>query len=495
LDILREFSGLRVQTYVRRKNFLVARLTRETEILSNKARFILMVVKGELELRRRKKAELLQELKQLKFTPMSQLDAIMKGKTTLKESDEISATTDGTTDKTEYDYLLNMNLWSLTFEKVEEIRKQLEVKKEELEVLKATTIETMWDRDLEALSVALDDLDKADDEEAMAAQQAAEGRKRKRGGAGRGRTAPTPQLAQVNPLARAAAGKLRDEFLDRPLKTAEAGPEVQKVVWGSGATPTPASASRTNQPAPPKRLKLGAADASPSDSSVDLTGAGGLLSRLMNKQESSTGVGSEDLLGNLKVGGLGQTNRGARMESTGSSPLDFMDLTGSAPRTSAPSRAGLDSASGRDLNESATRKAGLLFSTPTGTAGATGQSAGGLRSRLRLMEPGAEASATTRPPGAGQTHGGLSALLSSSRAAAPQSKATDSVLLDSDDDVPLARLGGGGGGGPDTETPLCRSVGSGGGPDAQGQGSGPQPAKRRRKLRIVDDDDDEDFVL
>merc|ERR1719412_2645323 len=80
LDILHEFVTLRKKMYDKRKAYLMAKLNREKEILSNKARFILMVVKGELELRKRKKAALLKELKQLGFTPMSKLNDIMKGK-------------------------------------------------------------------------------------------------------------------------------------------------------------------------------------------------------------------------------------------------------------------------------------------------------------------------------------------------------------------------------------------------------------------------------
>lgn len=64
--------------YVKRKAFLVGRLTREKEILRNKARFVLMVVKHELELRDRKKIELLQELQRLGFKPMRELNTIMQ---------------------------------------------------------------------------------------------------------------------------------------------------------------------------------------------------------------------------------------------------------------------------------------------------------------------------------------------------------------------------------------------------------------------------------
>merc|ERR1712048_1147738 len=49
LDVMKDFCQLRRGVYVARKDNMVAKLTREKEILSNKARFILMVVQGELE--------------------------------------------------------------------------------------------------------------------------------------------------------------------------------------------------------------------------------------------------------------------------------------------------------------------------------------------------------------------------------------------------------------------------------------------------------------
>merc|ERR1719223_2361576 len=75
----------KIGKYEKRKDFLVSRLTKEKEILSNKARFILMVVNEELELRKKKKEVLLKELVKLKFTPMSELNAIMKGKDNRKD--------------------------------------------------------------------------------------------------------------------------------------------------------------------------------------------------------------------------------------------------------------------------------------------------------------------------------------------------------------------------------------------------------------------------
>jgi DNA topoisomerase-2 len=86
LDILAEFCKVRRCAYDKRKEYLVSKLTREKEILSNKARFILMVVNDELEIRKKKKEMLLKELQKLKFTPMSELDAIMKGQDKRKDN-------------------------------------------------------------------------------------------------------------------------------------------------------------------------------------------------------------------------------------------------------------------------------------------------------------------------------------------------------------------------------------------------------------------------
>lgn len=186
--------------YEKRKAFLVSKLTREKEILSNKARFILMVVQEELELRKKKKVVLLKELQKLGFKPMSELNAIMKGGIASEGDDgdaevEKSKHDEEDAEKSDYDYLLGMNLWSLTFEKVEQIKKLLDAKKQELEHLERTAIEEMWDADLQAVSAALDEVEIMEENEAALAATYAEGRKRK----GNSRRPPTPATANAKP--------------------------------------------------------------------------------------------------------------------------------------------------------------------------------------------------------------------------------------------------------------------------------------------------------
>jgi hypothetical protein len=247
LDILKDFCKLRRQMYDKRKAHMVAKLSRDKEILSNKARFILMVVKGELELRKRKKADLLKDLQKRGFKPMSELDAMVGTKTPKPETpaaEEDADAEEADAEKSDYDYLLGMNLWSLTFEKVEEIKKQLEIKEQELRALKAKSIESMWDDDLVALSKGLDDIEALEALEAEESEEAVAGRRKKAGtrdAAGAKR--------KVAPKAATRKRSVVDDSIDealmsRPLHVGAGlgDDEVQKHSWGHGAPQTRQSA-------------------------------------------------------------------------------------------------------------------------------------------------------------------------------------------------------------------------------------------------------------
>lgn len=250
LDILKDFCKLRRRMYDKRKAHMVAKLSRDKEILSNKARFILMVVKGEIELRKRKKADLLKDLQKRGFKPMSELDAMVDSKKIAPKDEKSTVEEDldneePDAEKSDYDYLLGMNLWSLTFEKVEEIKKQLEIKEQELRALKAMSIETMWDRDLVAVAKGLDEIEALEAEEADAAEDAATGRRKKGTGASKKKAAPK------------AASRKRsvvDDSIDEALMSLPvqigAGLDddaVQKQSWGRGAPQ-----SRQAPPSPAK---------------------------------------------------------------------------------------------------------------------------------------------------------------------------------------------------------------------------------------------------
>jgi len=105
-----------------------------------------------------------------------------------------------------------MNLWSLTYEKVDEIKKQLRIKEEELKELKKKTIELFWDEDLNALSAALDELDLQDEKDMEAGKEAAEGRKRKVAGS-RGK-APAAAVVKKRTIPRDESKMLSAPLVD-----------------------------------------------------------------------------------------------------------------------------------------------------------------------------------------------------------------------------------------------------------------------------------------
>ena len=55
----------------------------------------------------------------------------------------------------EYDYLLSMPLWSLSEEKVLEIESKMKDKKDDHDIMEATHIHTLWERDLDSFLLAL----------------------------------------------------------------------------------------------------------------------------------------------------------------------------------------------------------------------------------------------------------------------------------------------------------------------------------------------------
>ncbi|OLP86476.1 DNA topoisomerase 2 [Symbiodinium microadriaticum] len=72
-DILQDFAHVRLKIYETRKAYLLARLTRECEVLSAKARFVKLVIEGRIVIRKRKIADLAQDLRKHGFKALRDL--------------------------------------------------------------------------------------------------------------------------------------------------------------------------------------------------------------------------------------------------------------------------------------------------------------------------------------------------------------------------------------------------------------------------------------
>merc|ERR1719324_47485 len=168
LEIMEEFIILRLDYYKIRKQFMLARLGQERDILSAKAKFITMVVGGKLKINNRKKAELIAEMKNTHgFKTLEQIKTANKFKGVTEEEEELEEKgQDGEQgkSKTGYEYLLGMNLWSLTQEKVDELKKTCADKEAELQALQKKKEAEIWAEDLTSVEVALDQMEKSDEE-------------------------------------------------------------------------------------------------------------------------------------------------------------------------------------------------------------------------------------------------------------------------------------------------------------------------------------------
>merc|ERR1719162_1910171 len=136
LDIMQEFCKVRLHYYDLRKKYLIEKLTLERDLLSNRARFIKMIIEKKLKINNRKKDEVVRDLTKLRFQKFGDTKAPRSG----------------------FEYLLIMQISSLTKERYEELKRMAADKARELELVKKTSHQQMWLTDLDNLEAAINTL-------------------------------------------------------------------------------------------------------------------------------------------------------------------------------------------------------------------------------------------------------------------------------------------------------------------------------------------------
>mmetsp|Transcript_94572 Transcript_94572/g.149536 ORF Transcript_94572/g.149536 Transcript_94572/m.149536 type:complete len:1243 (-) Transcript_94572:166-3894(-) len=183
LEIIKDFAKLRLQVYQKRKDYILAKLNRECEILSERARFIRLVLKGDIKVKKRKILDLIQDLQRHSFKPASEIKG-PDGEDAAEEGEEDEADKNNGDDDSEegegegeeaesakrrkttkqgvrnYEYLVGMPIITLTIEKVQELMKQRDQKLDQRDELKKKTTKQLWSEDILELEAALDDRDK-----------------------------------------------------------------------------------------------------------------------------------------------------------------------------------------------------------------------------------------------------------------------------------------------------------------------------------------------
>ena len=147
----------------RAQALLLQKMAKVLRILSNKARFVEEVCTGDLVVSNRKRKDLLADLKERGYDLIPKEDKKAKSDSAESDDDAADDTVDESASDAElargYEYLLGMKIWSLTFERAEELRRQKADKEEDLARLQATPSEAIWLTDLDAIDEALDERD------------------------------------------------------------------------------------------------------------------------------------------------------------------------------------------------------------------------------------------------------------------------------------------------------------------------------------------------
>jgi DNA gyrase/topoisomerase IV subunit A len=97
-ELINYFVKFRLTYFEKRKDFLLIELSKRNIYLSNRAKFIKLIIDGKLNLRNKPKAEVIEELTKLKFEQI----------------------------ESSYDYLLNMAIQSMTKERYEALLKEIQ---------------------------------------------------------------------------------------------------------------------------------------------------------------------------------------------------------------------------------------------------------------------------------------------------------------------------------------------------------------------------------
>ena len=126
-EIIDYFVNFRLGYYVKRKEYLLEKLKHELKILSNRGRFIKFILDGKLEVKNRKKDEIILDCQKLGLEKMDD----------------------------SYDYLLRMSIWSLTQELFDKLKDDYRSKKDEVEELENIQPRDMYLTDLSELKEKL----------------------------------------------------------------------------------------------------------------------------------------------------------------------------------------------------------------------------------------------------------------------------------------------------------------------------------------------------
>ena len=167
--ILEEFAFVRLKFYKERKDLMLSNIQIEIDKINEKVRFLEYQNDNthELKVQHCTKKSLIEILEKYNFKKLGgKVQKKMYNKITGNANEDLDISSQDDTDKSEdmnnkasYNYLINMPIYSLTIDKLEQLRKELPPLLEKYNKLDSTTIQTLWFNDLTEIENELDKFD------------------------------------------------------------------------------------------------------------------------------------------------------------------------------------------------------------------------------------------------------------------------------------------------------------------------------------------------
>ncbi|XP_074640102.1 DNA topoisomerase 2-alpha-like isoform X2 [Tubulanus polymorphus] len=306
-EILKEFYGVRLDYYERRKVYLEGMLAAESLRLDNQARFIVEKIDGKISIENKPKKELVQMLVRGGYDsdPVKSWKEAQNKLQAIEENQNIEDEQEEKESGPDYNYILGMALWSLSREKKEELLKQKDAKADELAKLRRKTPKDLWKDDLANFRDELDKIEEKEREDDLMAvnalSKATAGKGRKLGGklglsvqckpSPHGiRVAPAIDILKKKESATGRGRKKKDDplqqklldFLDnegeddnmKPLaERIGMSPEKYEAKENAAKSKKPAAATKEKKPRAPKKAKAAGVSEVANKNKEDLAGS------------------------------------------------------------------------------------------------------------------------------------------------------------------------------------------------------------------------------
>jgi DNA topoisomerase-2 len=157
VEIIKEWAETRILKYFERKNYQIKNLEKEAKVLSNKMRFILDVIAGNIQIMNKKLKEITERLIELKYPPINTGSEDVVEELGEKEEKAVDDVVDSNINYKHYNYLLKLPISQLTYDRKVILEKEYNELDEKLRNLKNTNIEDLWLNDLSELEKEWDE--------------------------------------------------------------------------------------------------------------------------------------------------------------------------------------------------------------------------------------------------------------------------------------------------------------------------------------------------